>query len=73
MKYLNKNYKYSELNNKLRRLYYVKQLINNEIPDRFPEKSIMMKLCDKLINKYWRASYKNIPGYRLRDTYEFNV
>lgn len=65
MKYLNKNFKRSELNIKLRHAYFIKQYINNYVKDE-ETKYVMMKLCDKLINKYWRNNYNGVKGYSVR-------
>ena len=55
MKYLNKNYPDSVLNNKIRILYSQKQEINNSKLSQ-DEKFAKMKEIDKQINKLWRES-----------------
>ena len=53
MKYLNKNFKNSKLNIKLRELYKKKQEINNSKLNSDLKKN-KMKEIDKEINKAWR-------------------
>lgn len=64
MKYLNRNAKYSELNQKIRPLYDLKQTINNS---KMPEglKKQAMKWCDQEINKFWRWCYERRKGYSV--------
>lgn len=64
MKKLNKNFKRSELNIKLRHAYFIKQYINNYVKDE-EIRGIMMKHCDRLINKYWRNNYNGVKGYSV--------
>lgn len=54
MKYLNKNFRNSSLNKRIRALYDEKQKINNsKLPSE--EKKMMMKDIDKKINAEWRG------------------
>lgn len=65
MKYLNKNFPNSPLNKKLRKIYNLKQEINNsKLEPKFKEK--MMKACDNEIHACWELSLRGIKGYEIK-------
>lgn len=64
MKKLNRYYSDCPLNHKLRKLYKLKQQINNSILDD-SSKKICMSRVDAGINDCWRRSYNNEPGYEI--------
>ena len=64
MKYLNKNFPNSPLNKKLRKIYDVKQAINNsKLDETFKRK--LMKYCDNEIHMCWELAYRGIDGYEI--------
>lgn len=65
MKRLNRgNFKYCELNLKLRSIYDLKQKINNSKMPKYL-KHDAMHWCDCEINKYWRWSFERRKGYSV--------
>lgn len=64
MKYLNKYFPNCPLNKKLRKIYDMKQAINNsKLEKKFKEQ--MMKACDNEIHMCWELSYRGIEGYEV--------
>ena len=64
MKKLNKYYKNCPLNKKLRRIYSIKQKINNsDLEKDFKLK--LMRDCDLEIHKCWDKSYNYKKGYEI--------
>ena len=64
MKHLNKNYKNSPLNKKIRYWYNLKQMINNSrMPDALKQEAMLH--CDKEINRAWRLAYSGGKGYEI--------
>ena len=64
MKRLNKNFPNSPLNKKLRKIYDMKQAINNsKLDKKFKEQ--MMRACDKEIHMCWELSYRGVKGYEI--------
>lgn len=62
MKYLNKNFRTTPLNQKIRKWYRLKQEANNMVKDE-QLKSDIMRYCDRQINLCWRRSYNGMAGY----------
>lgn len=67
MKYLNKNFRASPLNKKVRWWYQLKQNANNTIKDE-QIKSDVMKYCDRQINLCWYRSYHGAAGYEMTNS-----
>lgn len=65
MKKLNKYYKDSSLNKKIRYWYDLKQTINNSRIEKI-FKEMNMSYCDYRINECWRRFYTNQKGYNVQ-------
>lgn len=64
MKRLNKYYTDSNLNQKLRYWYDLKQMINNSRMSNWVKRKAM-QYCDQEINQCWRYAYKGAKGYEI--------
>ncbi len=64
MKRLNKNFRESLLNKKIRPWYQLKQEANNVIKDEDLRRAVM-RYCDRQVNWCWRMSYAGRRGYAI--------
>ena len=64
MKRLNKYYTDSNLNQKLRYWYDLKQMINNSRMNSWIKRKAM-RYCDQEINQCWRYAYRGARGYEI--------
>lgn len=65
MKKLNRYYKNSALNKKIRYWYDFKQVINNSKMSTM-HKRLNLAYCDDRINECWRRFYTNQKGYTVQ-------
>lgn len=63
MKYLNKNFPDCKLNVKLRKIYKLKQKVNNSKMDAELKRELL-RYFDKSINMCWELSRQHVKGFK---------